>query len=158
MRISHKVDYGIRAAVALAVLQRDTPGTAATSRELAQREGLPPKFFEDVLRILRDGGIVRSIRGAGGGWRLARPAEETTVADVIRVLDGPLASVRGVRPHDLGEAGESEPLVSLWVAVRAALRSVLERVTLADLAAGELPPNVQALVDDADAWETRLLR
>ena len=84
---------------------------------------------------------------------LARPADEITVADVIRALEGPLASVRGIRPHELADAGEQEPFISLWVAVRAALRGVLEHVTIGDLAAGALPPDVAAMVADPDAWD-----
>jgi len=157
VRISHKVDYGVRAALTLAERQRDAPGTSITGRELAEVDGLPPKFVDDILRIMRAGGIVRSARGTGGGWSLARPAAEITVADVIRAIDGPLASVRGVRPHELGRE-EPDALVSLWIAVRAALRQVLEQVTLADLASGDLPPEVRRLVDDRDAWQSRDLR
>lgn len=142
---------------ALAEIARDTPGVATASAALAARDDFPPGFLDDVLRLLRTAGLLRSVRGGGGGWLLARPAGEITVADVIRAVDGPLASVRGVRPHELADNGEREPFVSLWVAVRAALRSVLEHVTLADLASGTLPPEVQALVDD-DAWAPRRLR
>lgn len=157
MRISHKVDYGVRVMTALAEIDLDAPGTPTTSATLAARGHFPPGFLEDVLRLLRTAGLLRSVRGGGGGWLLAKPAVAITVADVIRAVDGPLASVRGVRPHELADAGEREPFVSLWVAVRAALRSVLEHVTLADMAGGSLPPEVQALVND-DAWATRLLR
>ena len=157
MRVSHKVDYGVRVMTALAEIARDTPGVATTSATLAARDDFPPGFLDDVLRLLRTGGLLRSARGGGGGWMLARPADSITVADVIRAVDGPLASVRGVRPHELADIGEREPFVSLWVAVRAALRSVLEHVTLADLANGSLPPDVRALVDD-DAWASRALR
>ena len=157
MRISHKVDYGVRVMTALAEIALETPGVPTTSATLAARGRFPPGFLEDVLRLLRTAGLLRSVRGGGGGWLLARPAESITIADVIRAVDGPLASVRGVRPHELADAGEREPFVSLWVAVRAALRSVLEHVTLADMASGSLPPDVQVLVND-DAWATRLLR
>lgn len=157
MRISHKVDYGVRVMTALAEIATASPGTPTTSAALAARDDFPPGFLDDVLRLLRTAGLVRSSRGGGGGWTLAKPAGEITVADVIRAVDGPLASVRGVRPHELADIGEREPFVSLWVAVRAALRSVLEHVTLADMASGELPAGVRALVDD-DAWATRSLR
>ena len=157
MRISHKVDYGVRVMTALAEIELETPGVPTTRAALAARGDFPPGFLEDVLRQLRTAGLLRGFRGGGGGWLLARPAASITVADVIRAVDGPLASVRSVRPHELADAGEREPFVSLWVAVRAALRSVLEHVTLADMASGSLPPEVQVLVDD-DAWTTRLLR
>jgi Rrf2 family protein len=157
VRISHKVDYGVRVMTALAEIAAEGAGVPTTSATLAARDDFPPGFLDDVLRLLRNGGLVRSVRGGGGGWMLAKPADAITVADVIRAVDGPLASVRGVRPHELAAIGEREPFVSLWVAVRAALRSVLEHVTLADMASGHLPAEVQALVDD-DAWATRLLR
>ena len=99
------------------------------------------------------GNLLRSQRGGDGGWILARHAETITVADVIRSLEGPLASVRGIRPHELTSTGETEPFVSLWVAVRAALRSVLEHVTIADLASGTLPDPIAAMVADPDAWD-----
>lgn len=157
VRISHKVDYGVRVMTALAEIAAEGPGTPTSSAVLAARDDFPPGFLDDVLRLLRTGGLVRSVRGGNGGWMLAKPADAITVADVIRAVDGPLASVRGVRPHELADIGEREPFVSLWVAVRAALRSVLEHVTLADMAGGHLPPEIQALVDD-DAWATRILR
>lgn len=156
MRISHKVDYGVRVMAMLAELEQQHPGTPTKSASLAAAGGFPPGFLDDVLRQLRTGGLVRTVRGGGGGWLLARPSGEITVADVIRAVDGPLASVRGVRPHELPDEGEREPYISLWIAVRAALRSVLEHVTVADLAAGRLPDDIQALAS-AEAWETRRL-
>jgi len=110
-------------------------------------------FLWCILRLLRTGGLVRSQRGGGGGWLLARPAATITVAHVIRALEGPLSVVRGVRPHELLAEGDPEPFVSLWIAVRASLRSVLETVTIADLAAGALPAGVAALAADPDAWD-----
>jgi Rrf2 family protein len=153
VRITHKVDYGIRVMVDLAEHHADAPNRPVTSAALAAREQLPPGFLGDVLRLLRTGGLVRSVRGGDGGWVLARPPEEITIADVIRVLDGALASVRGIRPHELPTTGAREPLVEMWVAVRAALRSILEHVTIADLARGELPPHIAAIARDPDAWD-----
>ncbi len=138
--------------VALATEERRRPGQPVPREALAGRDGIPPAFLEDILRDLRTGGLARSRRGAVGGWTLARPAERITVADVIRALEGPLASVRGIRPHELGGDGVAEPFVSLWVAVRAALRSVLDEVTVADLADGRLPPEVLAWLDRPGAW------
>lgn len=152
VRITHKVDYGVRAMTALAVEAARAPGRPVTRAALATQHNLPSGFLDDILKALRAGGLLRSQRGADGGWVLARPAASITVAEVIRVLEGPLASVRGVRPHELAAAGEREPFVSLWVAVRAALRSVLEHVSIADLAAGQLPEAIAALVADPDAW------
>src|SRR5690606_41952546 len=119
---------------------------------VASDEAIPPGFLHDILRALRTGGVLRSSRGPDGGWNLARPAGEITVADVIRVLEGPLASVRGIRPHELPEHGVEEPFVSLWVAVRTALRDVLAHVTVADLASGRLPPEVTARLAEPGAW------
>ena len=155
MRITHKVDYGVRAMVALARADRVALGIPTKREHLATQEGLPGKFLDDILRLLRNAGLVRSHRGPDGGWTLGRPANEITVADVIRVLEGPLASVRGIRPDELAADGVAEPMVSLWVAVRVALRSVLDEVTLADLAAGKLPKKVAKLLDVPDAWAPR---
>jgi Rrf2 family protein len=151
VRVTHKVDYGVRVLTTLSSLAAATSGRAVTSAVLAETDHLPPGFLDDILRALRNGGLLRSQRGAEGGWLLARPADRITVADVIRCLEGPLASVRGVRPHELPETGE--PFVSLWIAVRAALRSVLEHVTIADLAAGTLPDPIAQLAADPDAWD-----
>ena len=126
------------------------------SREhLATDLDIPSGFLDDILRLLRNGGLTRSHRGPEGGWSLAKPPAEITVADIIRVLEGPLASVRGVQPHDLASIQIDEPFISLWVSVRAVLRSVLENVTIADLAAGKLPPPVAALAQQDDAWRPR---
>jgi Rrf2 family protein len=151
MRISAKVDYAVRAAIELAKAGDQLTKADAIARE----QEIPPKFLENILGDLRQGGIVRSQRGAEGGYRLARPADEVTVADIIRVVEGPMASVRGGRPEDVEYAGSAEPLRRLWIAVRAALRQVNEHVTLADLASGRLPAGVEALTRVEDAWVTR---
>jgi len=113
---------------------------------IAQAQGIPIKFLENILTDLRRAGIVRSQRGADGGYWLAHPAEEVSLADVIRAVDGPLASVRGVRPDEITYEGTAAPLREVWVALRASIRSVLEVVTLADIARGELPEAVTSLV------------
>lgn len=155
MRVTHKVDYAVRAMTALAVGDAAAPGTPVKRENLAEREGIPPAFLDDILRALRNGGLTASQRGPDGGWRLARPADEITVAMVIRAVEGPLAAVRGIRPHELPADEVPEPFVGLWVATRVALRSVLDVVTIADLAAGALPPAVAKLLDDPDAWTAR---
>lgn len=152
MRITHKVDYGLLVMTRLALLTSHAPGVAVSRAVLSELESVPPTFLDDILRALRNGGLVRSIRGSEGGWLLARSAETITVADVIRTLEGPLASVRGVRPHELAADDYSDSFISLWIAVRASLRAVLERVTIADLAADNLPTEVKALATD-DAWD-----
>jgi Rrf2 family protein len=113
------------------------------------------KFLEGILRQLRQAGIVASQRGAEGGYRLDRGPSSITIADVVRALDGPLAAVRGQRPEDLDYSGASEHLRDVWVAVRAAMRHVLEGVTLADVASGSLPPDVTQLLAEPGAWQRR---
>src|SRR5215213_246222 len=149
MRVSAKTDYALRAAVELAAADSDAP---VKGERLATSQSIPLRFLENILLTLRHAGIVESRRGADGGYRLARPADEITLADVIRAIDGPLAGVSGARPETLDFKGTSEPLREVWVAVRASLRAVLEQVTLADVAAGELPDNVRALTAEPDAW------
>jgi Rrf2 family protein len=153
MRITHKVDYAVRTVVAIARARAEDGDHPVKSELLASTLGIPPSFLPDILRVLGNHRILRSTRGPDGGWSLARSAEDITVAEVIRALEGPLASVRGIRPHELPDHGGEEPFVSLWVAVRAALRSVLDHVTVADLAAGRFPPEISALLDQDGAWD-----
>jgi Rrf2 family protein len=148
VRVSAKADYAIRAAVELAAAG---PGPVKGER-LAQAQEIPANFLENILSDLRNAGLVASKRGAEGGYWLARPAEEITVADVIRAVDGPLANVRGLRSEQVSYRGSAERMRDVWIAVRASLRAVLEQVTLADLARGELPASVEALAADPDAW------
>ncbi len=120
---------------------------------MANDQGLPPRFLGAILADLRRAGLVASQRGAEGGYRLARKPEDITVAEVIRALDGPLAEVRGFRPEATSYAGAAELLQEIWVAVRASLRSVLENVTLADVAGGKLPRAITRWTSDPDSWE-----
>lgn len=151
MRLSAKGDYAIRAAVELAA-SGDGP---IKSERIVAAQSIPPKFLESILNELRRGGIVASRRGADGGYWLARPADQITLADVIRAVEGPLASVRGERPDALRFPGSAAPLRDVWLAVRASLRSVLETVTLADVASGELPASVAALADERGRTASR---
>ena len=152
MRISAKADYAVRAAIELAAAGTEHP---TKGDSVAQAQGIPLKFLENILADMRHAGLVTSRRGAEGGYWLARPAEEITVADIIRAVEGPLASVRGGRPEDVDYAGSAEPLQRVWIGVRASLRRVVENVTLADLASGKLPKDVEALAKDPEAWVTR---
>jgi Rrf2 family protein len=127
-------------------------GSLLTCDVIAKGQGIPNKFLSGILTELRRAGLVTSVRGAEGGFRLARHAKDISVADVIRVIDGPLASVHGIRPQDTNYVGNAAILQPLWVAVRSSLRSVLENVTVADLAAGHLPKKVAKLTEDDDAW------
>jgi Rrf2 family protein len=146
--ISAKVDYAVRALCTLA----DADGRAVTAEALAKSQNLPAKFLESILNDMRRAGLLLSQRGAEGGYRLSRPAESITVAEVIRPLDGPLAEVRGLRPEATEYEGSAEHLQDVWVAVRASLRAVLEHVSIADIVSGELPRSVQKLTTDPDAW------
>ena len=151
MRISARADYAVRAAVELA----SAGGGPVKGEALATAQGIPPKFLENILGDLRHARLVRSQRGAEGGYWLARPADQISVADVMRAVEGPLATVRGEPPEDVGYAGAAEPLQQVWIAVRKNLRDVVEHVTLADLAAGRLPDAIAALARDPEAWTTR---
>lgn len=156
MRTTAKVDYAVRAGVALAREQAAADHQApepVKARELADAEAIPSKFLETILADLKRAEIVVSRRGAVGGYRLARPAAEVTVADVIRAVEGPLADVRGERPEALSYPAEQEALQRMWIALRANLRAVLEATTLADLAAGALAGPVDGLADDPAAWD-----
>jgi Rrf2 family protein len=155
MRITHKADYAVRAMTALARHDAEAPGRPTKRELLAAEESIPPAFLDDILRSLRNGRLAVSQRGAEGGWRLARAADEITVAEVIRAVEGPLAAVRGIRPHELADEGVPEVFVNLWVATRAALRGVLDAVTIADLAKGRLPAKVARLLSDPEAWSAR---
>ncbi len=126
-----------------------------TRDELAEAQGISRTFLEAILRQLRQAGIVSSRRGAEGGFRLARPASTVSVADVVRALDGPLAAVRGERPENSVYTGPAEHLQDVWVATRAALRSVLDEVTLDRIASDDLPAQVRSLLATPDAWEPR---
>ncbi len=128
------------------------PGDALTGEAMAQAEHLPAKFLESILADVRRAGLVVSRRGPGGGYKLARPAEQISVADVMRALDGPLADVRGLRPETVSYGGPAEHLPEVWVAARASLRSVLDNVSIADVATGKLPARVRRLTAVPEAW------
>src|SRR3954447_21607986 len=153
LRISARADYAVRAGIELAVAHAE--GRATKGEIICRAQGIPLKFLETILGDLRQHGLVRSQRGSDGGYWLAKPPEEIAVADLIRAVGGPLASVRGRRPEDLGYDGSAAPLQGVWIAVRAAVRDVVERVTLADLAADRLPDSVRALTAEPGAWQAR---
>jgi Rrf2 family protein len=150
VHISAKADYAVRAMLTLAEAGTDE---RVTVDRLVTSQGLPRKFLEAIMSELRRAGLVQSRRGPEGGFTLARPANEVSVADVLRVIDGPLAEVRGLRPERAAYTGSAEHLGAVWVAARAGLRSVLEAVTLAHITSGELPPDVSALLKDPDVWQ-----
>jgi Rrf2 family protein len=155
MHISAKVDYAMRALLEIAAAQDGDPQALFKGESLAESQHIPPRFLEGIMRQLRQSGIVSSRRGAEGGYRLARPASEVTVASVVRALDGPLAEVRGDRPEAAVYEGPAAQLQDVWVATRAALRGVLDHVTLEDIANKRLPEHVQELLAKPEAWQPR---
>jgi Rrf2 family protein len=153
VRISAKTDYAVRAAVELAASEN---GVWVKTETVADRQGIPLPFLLNILAELRTAGLVQSRRGAEGGYRLALPADEIAVADVIRAVDGPLANIAGDRPEDVEYAGAAGALRDVWIALRATMRGVLEGVTLADVAAGTLPAAVADVLADDDVWRARI--
>jgi Rrf2 family protein len=151
VHISARVEYALRALCTLAA----HGGEPLTAEELAQAQGLPVRFLRAILNELRRVGIVTSQRGNEGGYHLARPAGEITIGEVFRRLEGPLAEVRGVRPEAAHYEAAAEHLQSVWVAVRACLRTVLDEVTLEHVVTGELPDHVRAMLAEPDAWDPR---
>lgn len=149
MQISAKADYAIRA---LAELTAQGGGPVKGER-LATAQHIPVKFLENILSELRHAGLLLSQRGAEGGYWLARPADQISLAAIMRAVDGPLANVRGQRPEMLDYEGAAKRLSEIWIAVRANLRKVLEEVTLADLVDGPLPDDILQLALDPDAWQ-----
>jgi Rrf2 family protein len=147
MRLSARSDYALRAVIELAA-----SGGHVTADQLARTQAIPGKFLEAILTQLRRAGLVRSQRGPDGGFWLARPASEISLADIIRAIDGPLVGVRGERPENLGYTGAAEPLQAVWIALRANERAILEEVTLEHIVSGDLPVSVRKLADNPEAW------
>ena len=151
MRVTAKVDYAVRALLELAVANDG----AVKGERIAQAQEIPLKFLENILIDLRHANIVRAQRGADGGYWLARPANQVTLGEIIRAVEGPLASVRGEPPEDVNYTGAAENLRTVWVAVRASLRSVVDELTLADVVADRLPTRIRRLTESPDAWARR---
>lgn len=161
MQVSARADYALRAMAELAVAAtaaegegssegRSRPGSR-TGVEISEAQGIPRKFLQNILFDLTKAGLAKTQRGAGGGYRLAGDPKGITLADIIRAVEGPLANVRGEWPEDLAYSGAAEPLFEVWIALRASMRSVLEEVSLADVAGGELPEEVLRLTRDSSA-------
>ena len=151
MQVSARADYALRAAAELAQAAAEDAGPLKGER-ISERQGIPKKFMENILLDLKHSGIVRTQRGAAGGYWLAQPAAEITLADIIRAVEGPLANIRGEYPEAVEYKGAAQPLTQVWIAVRANLRAVLETVTLADLVEGSLPTSIEKLTQDPEAW------
>lgn len=152
MRMSAKAEYAVRAMTQLAAVDGGVP---VKTEDLAKAQGIPAQFLADILSELRTDRLVRSHRGRDGGYELARPATEISVADVLRCIDGPLASVRDIGLGDLPYTGPTEALTDVWRALRASMRSVLEETSLADVAGGALPAHVRDLARDYLSQEDR---
>ena len=150
MRVSAKSDYALRALIELAVRADSGPVSA---EELGRAQEIPHNFLQAILADLRRAGIVISQRGQAGGWRMARPPEDVSVADVIRAVDGPLVSVYGLRPEAVAYNESAQVLQHVWIAARSSLRDVFEKVSIKALAEGRLPRSVTARTADEDAWQ-----
>lgn len=152
MRISAKADYAVRATLELAASADGGPvkGTA-----LAEAQGIPLQFLEQIMLELKRVGLVQAKRGARGGYWLAQSAEQITIADVIRAVEGPLANIHDLSPEETSYPGPAERLRDVWIAVRANLRAVLEQVTLAEVVSGDLPESLRSLIDEPEAWTMR---
>jgi Rrf2 family protein len=149
MRVSAKADYALRGILEIAA----APQPPVKRDEIARAQKIPVKFLETILGELKHAGIVASQRGAEGGYSMAKDPGEVTVADVIRVIDGPLAHIRDTRPESLDYQGVAGPLKDVFIALRARMREVLESVTLADLVAGELPEEITSALSRPEAFE-----
>jgi Rrf2 family protein len=145
------VDYAVRASIELAA----AGGEPIKGEVIADAQEIPLKFLENILGELKHTGIVASRRGAQGGYWLAKPPEDVSLADIVRAVEGPLASVRGQGPESLKYKGQAEPLQKIWIALRANIRSVMEDTTLADVVGEELPSEVRELSEPAEAWSAR---
>ncbi len=151
MRVSAKADYAVRAAAELAAADEGP----VKGGVLAEAQQIPLQFLEHILLELKHAGIVRARRGAKGGYWLARPADEVTVADIVRAVEGPIANVQSNPPESIEYSGNAQHLQEVWIAVRANLRAVLEEVTLADLVSGEFPAAIKDLAAAPDSWAAR---
>jgi Rrf2 family protein len=149
VKVTAKADYAVRAVLELATAD----GVLVKADRIAEAQAIPRHFLDNILTDLRRAGIVATHRGADGGSRLARPAKEIMLADVMRAIEGPLAAVRDIRPEELTYDGPAERLPEVWIAVRAALRGVLVKVSVADVASGRLPRGVERLTADPEAWK-----
>ena len=152
MRITAKADYAVRAALELAASPEGEP---VKGEKLAESQGIPLQFLEHILLELKHARLIRAKRGYKGGYWLDRPAEEISIADVIRAVEGPLANIHESAPEDLHYEGPAERLRDVWVAVRANLRGILEEASLAEVSQGKLPWRIDAILNDPEAWIKR---
>lgn len=153
MKISAKVDYALQAVIEIAVAtQRDS---IISAEEISTRRDIPEKFLEGILTLLRKAGVVNSYRGPTGGFELAKKPEDVAVADIIRIIDGPLAAVRGLAPEEIDYSGPVKHVSDVWIATRAALRNVLENISIADVIEGRFDPTITKMLQEKDARKRR---
>ncbi|MFM9151676.1 MAG: RrF2 family transcriptional regulator [Candidatus Planktophila sp.] len=153
MKISAKVDYALQAMIEIAVATKKD--TLISAEEISHRRDIPEKFLEGILTLLRKAEVVNSYRGPAGGFELAKRPEDVTVADIIRIIDGPLAAVRGFAPEEIDYAGPVKNVSDVWIATRSALRMVLENISIADIIEGDFDPTVAKLINEKDARKRR---
>jgi Rrf2 family protein len=153
MRISAKADYALRA---MAQLASEPPDRPVNAEHIADAQDIPLRFLLGILGELKRARLVRSSRGATGGYSLSRLPAEITLAEILRTVEGPLVNLHDARVGELGHRGAARALTDVWRAVRTNVRYVLEGVTLADVVGDSLPPEIRALAntyrqDDAAA-------
>lgn len=153
MKISAKVDYALQAVIEIAVATKKD--TLISAEEISSRRDIPEKFLEGILTLLRKAGVVNSYRGPSGGFELAKKPEEVAVADIIRIIDGPLAAVRGFAPEEIEYSGPVKHVSDVWIATRSALRTVLENISVADIIDGDFKPTVAKMINEKDARKRR---
>lgn len=153
MKISAKVDYALQAVIEIAVATKKE--TLISAEEISHRRDIPEKFLEGILTLLRKAGVVNSYRGPAGGFELAKRPEDVAVADIIRIIDGPLAAVRGFAPEEIDYTGPVKNVSDVWIATRSALRMVLENISIADILEGDFDPTVAKLINEKDARKRR---
>jgi len=154
VRVSAKADYAVRAMVELAA-SKSSESSPAKGEVLAVAQSIPMRFLENILGELRVHGLVQSRRGSDGGYWLARDPDQITLAEIIRAVEGPLATVRGEAADEIDYRGAAAPLREVWLALRANIRQVLESVTLATVVSNSLPEPIVTLSDDPDAAAQR---
>lgn len=151
MRVSAKSDYALRALIEIATR---SDGAPVSAEQLGKAQNIPHGFLQSILADLRKAGVLVSQRGQSGGWRFARNPDSVSVADVIRAVDGPLVSVYGLRPEAVDYDESAQVLQHVWIAARRSLRDVFEHVSIAELAASDLPTAVTSRTADEDAWQS----
>lgn len=153
MKISAKVDYALQAVVEIAVATKKD--SLISAEEISSRREIPEKFLEGILTLLRKSGVINSYRGPSGGYELAKKPQDIAVADIIRIIDGPLAAVRGFAPEEIDYAGPVKHVADVWIATRASLRNVLENISIADILTGDFDVSVSKLLNEKDARKRR---